>query len=305
MKNKLFSANIIAATISLFVIAGCGGGGGGGSGAFDADGEPGGNPPGTFDLITSDAEASALTGPLLYQTGDTVMGGMETIVGFGFGSPPVFINTDPSSNTISDDFGGSITPEVIYDDLGRGIQIDNLVIGAVAPIITVAYNDDNTIASTSQTTRDGDVRIQTDFIYEDGRLTGKEETGVGFTRTVTYSYTEDGMLASGTKSLFIDSAPDQLSDFVFTVDSQGRVIEAMELDIEDNVVRDATITFDAGGNIVAIEDFQDFTGIATQTNSTWDYTASAEPTVNLFGFFAAINDLFIPVFTNNSFGVGE
>jgi len=300
MRLNLCVKKLVGVATSLLIIAGCGGGGGNGGsfGSPDINGAPSGAPTTTLSTeLVSSAEATSLTGPLLYQTGNTVVGGTEDVVGFGFATPPFFINTDPSSNTISDDFGGAFTPDVVYDELGRGVQIIILVDGAVAPIIDVAYNDDNTIASTSQTTPDGDVRIQTDFIYESGRLIGKEITDVNSTRSITYNYTDEGMLASGS---------DEITSFEFTVDELGRVTGVIATDIfEGNLVREATITYDASGNITELEDFQDFTGLETQTNSTYNYTASAEPTVNLVGFFAAINDLFIPNFSPVFAGTGS
>ena len=171
-----------------------------------------------------------------------------------------------------------------------------------APFINIAYNDDNTIASTSQTTPEGEVRIQVDFFYENGRLVGKQETSDGFDEAFTYNYTDDGMLASGTRNSISSSGlTNELSSFEFTVDELGRVTAVVETNtLDGELVRDASIAYDAAGNIIAAEDFQDFTGLETQTNSTFDYAASIEPTVNLIGLFAALNDSFIPEFTLSS-----
>ena len=85
------------------------------------------------------------------------------------------------------------------------------------------------------------------------------------------------------------------------MDELGRVTAVVETNtLDGELVRDASIAYDAAGNIIAAEDFQDFTGLETQTNSTFDYAASIEPTVNLIGLFAALNDLFIPEFTLSS-----
>ena len=292
---------------SLLLVSSCGGssGGSGGDGTFGpgAGSSPNGAPTTSLqtDLLSS-AEATSLTGPLLYQTGNTLVVATEDVVGFGFGTPPFSIITDSSANTISDEFGGSFTPEITYDDLGRRVQIRLLFDNITAPFINIAYNDDNTIASTSQTTPEGEVRIQVDFFYENGRLVGKQETSDGFDEAFTYNYTDDGMLASGTRNSISSSGlTNELSSFEFTVDELGRVTAVVETNtLDGELVRDATITYDAAGNITAVNDFQDFTGLETQTNSTFDYAASTEPTVNLIGLFAALNDLFIPAFTFSS-----
>jgi len=303
---------MVVTVASLLLVSGCGGGSGGsgGDGAFGpgAGSTPNGAPTTSLQTeLLSSAEATSLTGPLLYQTGNTVVGGTEDIVGFGFATPPFPINTNTSTNTISDDFGGAITPEVVYDELGRGVQIRILVDSLEAPIINVAYNDDNTIASTSQTTLDGDVRIQTDFIYENGRLIGKQEVSQTVTEAFAYNYSEEGVLTSGSRSSVGSSGQTtELTSFEFTVDELGRVTGVVESIASDDVlIRDATITYDASGNITAVEDFQDFFGVATQTNSTFDYAVSTEPTVNLVGFFAALNNLFIPAFVPTFAGTGS
>ena len=114
------------------------------------------------------------------------------------------------------------------------------------------------------------------------------------------------MLISGTRSSVNSSGQATvLTSFEFTVDELGRVTGVVESIASDDVlIRDATITYDASGNITAVEDFQDFFGVATQTNSTFDYAASTEPTVNLAGFFAALNNLFIPAFAPTFAGTG-
>jgi len=201
MKLHPYTVNIIAALICAFIVTGCGGGGG----SFDSpdtdltsdiDVTP--DTP-SFTLLQSAASATSLTGPLVYQTGDIAIGGASTPSGTNITEQlPFSYIIDTETNTISDGFAGTFTPRIVYDDLGRGVLIDQFI--EPDSFVTVAYNDDNTIAST-ETTREGEVIIETVFIYDGGRLVGKEAISDSFTRNITYNYTEDGMLLSSEEVL--------------------------------------------------------------------------------------------------------
>jgi len=302
--NK-YSYNIatLVAAISLLVVAGCGGGGGGG-GSFDSPDADGGTPGGTtgLGLITSTAEANPLTGPQRYLTGYTAVGGVEEFIGQGFGAPPFTLNIDTNTNTISDDFSGAFIPEIVYDDDGRGIQLD-LIFNPIAPIVNIEYNDDNTIAGTNQTTREGLVVIETTFIYEDGRLVGKASESVlsnDFNSTITYIYTDEGVLDSAIEEFSQSGDLNRTGTRNFLIDDFGRVIGSAEFNADSVGTSSSTIVrFDANGNIESFNRQEDNI-IDTELDANYNYTASAEPTVNVYGLLAALNDGFIPFFDDLS-----
>jgi len=301
MSKYSYSATTIVVAISLLVVTGCGGGGGGG--AFDSTDTDGS--PASFILIESDAPATSLTGPLLYLTGDTAVAGEQTIAGSGFGTLPLSFTTDTTNNTIMEQSVGVFTPDVVYDDLGRGIQL-NLFSFSLAPIINIAYNEDNTIASTTQTTLAGVVMVVTNFIYEDGQLISRVAEAEDFTQTVTYNYSVDGTLVSADEVLALFSTIPQgpTTTYEFTLDSMDRVTGVLQFGIDGLLERDTTITYDSNGNITELVDSTDtLSGFEAVETSSYSYTASTEPTVNIFGLLSALNASFIPVLDNVGVGI--
>jgi len=302
MKLRSNSASIIALGFSLVIVTACGGGGGG-----DGTSNPNPVPPsddsatpdgGTITTpITSSAPASALTGPLLFQTGNTAVQGMQENVGIGFSPPTFTYTTDTTTNTTGDGLPANNLPDIVYDDQGRGIEI--LTSSTAIPIL-IDYNDDDTIASISRTTSAGLVS-QTIFTYEDGRLINKTSTSdlsdgtildEGF---ISYNYSDDGTLVSADQVSFFAGIT-FTNTFEFSVDAMGRVIEVLIFDGGAELQDRYVINYDANGNIATVQLLRGPDGNTPFVNFTYTYAASAEPTVNLFGFLAATNDGFIPEF---------
>ena len=301
MKKHAHSVTAITAAISLLIITGCGGGGGGGSSAFDTDGVDGNTPASapSFAILESDAAATSLTGPLVYQTGQTAVMGTESIAFFNDPAIPAPFSyiIDTSANTIDDAFGAAFTPRVTYDDLGRGILVEDFV-SSGETFITIAYNDDHTIAST-QATRDGEVVTNTAFNYEDGRLINKVRTAEDFVLTITYNY-ENDTLVSAEEDFELFTSILNRTFYEFTVDAAGRVIEVTQTGLDVPLERTTNITYDANGNISRAEDFSDSAGVVGTQISTYTYAASAEPTVSIAGLLVAISDSFVPFFLDES-----
>ena len=275
-----------AASVSLCLIVSCGGGGDGGTPAPS----PG---PGTDPIETGAAATGPLSGPRTYQTGNTAVSGLQENIAFGGFSIPFTYTTDTATNTTGDGLPSNDTPDVVYDENGRGIEIQ--VSASSLPII-VTYNDDDSIATITKTRSSGTMS-RIDFNYEDGKLINKTNTFIEVDGTekneggAVYTYDANGHVASAevlTESIgFLIPA-----SFEFITDSAGRVTRAQKFDRDGDPETLYGMTYDANGNIVKVEWLDGQGGAAIRW--TYTYTTSSEPTVNLLGFFAAMNDAFIP-----------
>lgn len=286
----------IAAGFSLLLIIGCSSGGS--STTPEAGPTPG--PTGTdtdtgTDTGTGNSTTTGpLSGPRLFQTGNVVVSGTQENIAFGgFPIPPFTYTTDTAENVTGDGLPSNDTPDVLYDDQGRGIELR--VTASSLPIV-VTYNDDDSINTITKTRNSGSVSRIT-FNYEDGRLIGKSNTRTEIDGTeeyegeASYTYDADGFLVSAeiVTVTFGIRVPDS---FEFQTDAAGRVTRADRFDTDGDLERTYEMTYDANGNIVKVEIPDGLGGVAIRWN--YVYGTSTEPTVNLIGFFAAINNAFIP-----------
>lgn len=295
MKTRSYSVSALTAGVSLLVVVGCGGGGGGDDGTTPA-----------ADTTATEAETNnttstnngTLTGPLsgprLYQTGNTAVQGQQNNVGIGFSPPGFTYTTDTSANITGDGLPSNNLPDVVYDEKGRGIEVR--VTASGVPYI-IDYNDDDSIASITRTRPSGLIS-QIVFNYEDGKLVSKSTTDEDADGTVenigeiTYTYAANGALSSADAVYSTFGIP-IAQTYEFKTDASGRVTETRIFDRDGEETDQYVMTYDANNNITKVDLFR-----LNTLFITWSYTyaASAEPTVNLFGFFAAINDAFVPEF---------
>lgn len=281
------SSNVIPtcmAGLSLLFIAGCT--------------DTGSVEPTTSAAIPEDI-SSALSGPLMVQTGSTVTRGVRTDVVNGSTFPDFIFTTDTATNTVGDEYSGNDIPDVIYDDKGRGIEIKKSP--SALPYV-VTYNDDDTIAAITKELSSGETALLA-FNYEGEKLTNKLFTrkkadGEITARSVTqYSYDTNDQVV---RAELINTLDDSISkSYDFTTDDNGRVSQVQEYDESQAASFRYVMTYDANGNIIKLERFN-AAGALLFTNE-YTYKPSSELALNLIGFFAATNPAFLPTFDLHTF----
>jgi len=279
MKVRSAIIGIIAAGLSLFIFVGC-------------------DDSSSDNQIVDTTEIGPLSGPGMYQTGYTVVQGTQDNVASGNTDVPNFTyTTDTATNITGNGMVSFGTPDVVYDESGRAIEIHRF-----SSIYTVSYNNDDSIASIARTDVIGDLR-KVVFNYEAGRLVSKSSTKEDTDGTVSdigsinYAYAANGHLISANSTCEFEALNESIDEtYKFETDASGRVIRSGRYE-ENRLVDDYVFTYDANGNIVE----SNLYGGPADDNAlfvkiTYTYTASVEPTVNLIGFMAATNDGFIPEF---------
>ena len=277
---------VLAGTLATALVA-CGGSSDSDSGA----GTQGTEPP--EDESTDEGGSQTPSPPTTdvpYQTGYVLSSTRGERVATGFVSSSIDFETDEQANEISDGITANVYPDFAYDDRGRATTIDY----EFGTPVTLTYNDDDTLARIEKGRADGGVAFS-EYEYDDGNLIARRSgTTEGGETTITgrieYEYSADNILVSAED--FSGDNPNPFSTYQYVTDADGRITELTENDSVGNQRFRLVFTYDEFSNVTQVERFDSDGGL--QIISTYTYTPSSEPVVNVISLFSALTGTYVP-----------
>jgi len=307
--TEILKKSKLALVIFLFVVAGCSSNSGsdatannaGNDASSDIDSDAGsveGSNAGNDGVNSADSDSAGLQGEIgnpqsvgLYQTGYSLIRTETTFTDPGaFPQADKVYSYDLNENKISEGVAPRINTVYSYDDLGRVVEIDNLI----AEPTYIEYNDDGSVKSVTQTDPNGSHLVT--FGYLHGKLVnqtivsdlpdrGKE------TRELTYLYSEEGLLLR-TEEYAPESDQPSAQRLEFTLDDLGRVIEVLQYTVTNELFFRHTVSYNDNGNIESQSRYTPDGALISSTKFT--YRINSEPTPNIAGFHAIRGGSFLP-----------